>query len=258
MHRSSRAGFRCLIALTLVAWLPSSAGAQSKETERVDRVFAIGPGGTLKLKNFSGSVTITGTGRSDVSIKAVRIATREKLDRIRLEMESSGSTVTIDANRRDRGDGDRKDNDNVVRTEFDIEVPSDTRLDLSVFSSPVTVKGVTAEQEIHGFSSDVRVADVSSRLRVKTFSGGVEVGVSPSTAEPELDVNTFSGDIRVTLPEGARGRVSFSTFSGGLHGDMPLTLTERSRRNRLSADLGGGAGKELRFHTFSGDVTLRR
>ena len=47
-----------LLTLTLSA---GPAAAQQKETETVDRTIAFSRGGTLKLKNFSGDVRVTGT-----------------------------------------------------------------------------------------------------------------------------------------------------------------------------------------------------
>src|SRR5215211_3972088 len=106
-----------LLLLTVAA----PAAAAQKETETVDRTVSIGNNGSLKLKNFSGDVRVTGTGGSEVVIHAVRRATRERLDNIKLEIKSSGSSVSIDANRRESSW--REKNDNVVETDFDIKVP---------------------------------------------------------------------------------------------------------------------------------------
>src|SRR6476660_6065188 len=86
-----------LIMLTLVA---GPAAAQRKETETIDRTVAFSRGGTLKLKNFSGNVHVTGTQGTDVVVHAVRTATRDCLDNIKLDIEVDGSTVSIEANRR--------------------------------------------------------------------------------------------------------------------------------------------------------------
>ena len=119
------------------------------ETEHVTRTIAMQPGGTLRLKNFSGRVTISGSDRSEVVIDAIRRATRSQLDRIRLDIHTSGSDeVVVDANQRDHewwrwGFASQ----NVIETDFDIKVPRRTRLDLSVFSSPVSVTGVEGDRK---------------------------------------------------------------------------------------------------------------
>ena len=98
------------------------------------------PGGTLRLKNFSGRVTITATDRPEVVIDAVRRAPRGRLERIRLDIHTEGpNVVVIDANRRDSSWFEFIGGNNVVETDFDIEVPRRTNLDVAVFSSAVTI-----------------------------------------------------------------------------------------------------------------------
>ena len=44
-----------------------------------------------------------------------------------------------------------------------------------------------------------------------------------------IDVDTFSGNVELHVPETARGSVSFNSFSGRLNSEMPLTLHSSSR-----------------------------
>lgn len=217
-----------LSAVTLAA---PAAASEHNETERIDRTVSIRAGGQLRLKNFSGRVTITGSNRSDVVVHAVRRAPRERLDHIKLEIEETGSGVSIEANKKD--DSWHERNNNVVDTEFDIQVPGDISLD------------------VHVFSSDVFVKDVRGRQRLHTFSGEVTV----TGAEAAFDAETFSGDIAVSLVQGASASVDFDSFSGSLRADVPMTYRSASRRH-IRGDIGAG-GTDYRFKTFSGDVRIR-
>lgn len=243
------------IALSLVLLLPpalseaDSAGGDSRveralaqrddrgprETETVDRTVPLPANGTVRLKTFSGRVRITGTSGGQVVIHAVRRATRDRLQDIRLEVTTTGSTVEIDANHRVV----ERRNDNVVDTEFDIQVPSRARLDIKTFSAPVTVTGVNGSQNIDGFSSDITIES-------NEFGDG-----------NNIDVNTFSGNVRLRLPSSARGSIDFNTFSGRFESDLPVTLNSSSRRNFRGQLNGGGAG-DFRLKTFSGDVRILR
>ena len=217
--------------------LAGPALAQSQETERVDRTASIRAGGQLKIKNFSGTVTITGSRRGDVAIQAIRRAPRERLDNIKLEITETGSGVTIDANRRADGWRDRDrdgDNNNVVHTQLDIQVPEDVTLDIDVFSSDIKVSGVTGKQKLH------------------TFSGDIDV----SGATGSVDAETFSGDVELTLAQGAGGRVDFDSFSGSLRSDAGMTTRSAGRRH-VSGTIGTGGGNDYRFKTFSGDARIR-
>lgn len=219
------------LALTLAA----APAAAQKQTETFDRTLPMAQGGTLKLRNFSGDVQITGTSGQEIVIHAVRKATRERLDNIKLDVQASGSTIEIEANRRNPN-WEEKDN-NVVETQFEIQVPYETRLDL------------------YAFSGSLRVRELAGQVKAQTFSGNIDVDVSRSSDTPSIEAETFSGDITARVPPGANGRVEFNTFSGELRADLPLTMQRGSRRS-ISAGLGSGGGERLEFKTFSGDVKL--
>src|SRR4029450_1544685 len=71
-----------------------------RETETVERTLSLQPGGTLRLKTFSGRVNITAGSGNQVVIKAVRRATRERLNDIKLEITQSGTIVDMDGDHR--------------------------------------------------------------------------------------------------------------------------------------------------------------
>ncbi len=222
-------------------------------TETVDRTVSLQPGGTVQLKTFSGHVTITGTSGSQVVIHAVRRATAERLRDIKLEVTQSGNRVEIDANHQLV----ERRNNNVVETDFEIQVPSQANLDLRTFSAPVSVTGVAGNQTVDGFSGDIRLTDVSGPIRVKTFSGGVNVQARSWTDGDDVNVNTFSGDVTLRLPDNARGDIDFDSFSGSFNSDLPVTITSNSKRN-FRGSLNGGGNTDFRLKTFSGSVNIRK
>lgn len=253
---------RTLAAAFAVLALAAPAHAAPRlfdETEHITRTIQLEPGGTLRLKNFSGRVTITASDRPEVVIDAVRRASRTQLERIKLDIHASGSNVVVvDANQRDRSWWDFASGNNVVETEFDIKVPRRTQLDVSVFSSPVNITGVEGPHKVHGFSSPLVLTDVTGSVRAHTFSGSVSILQKSWESNQTIDVDTFSGNIVLHLPDAARGSVTFNSFSGRLNSELPLTMHTSSRR-ALRAELGGGGdGGTLRFKTFSGSVRIDR
>ena len=247
MTRATTSAFALLFALLLAA--PAAAQRNRdrdrddrdqdrgpRETETFDRTLALAPGGTVRLKTFSGRVTITGTGSSQVVIHAVRRATAERLRDIKLEVQQEGSIIDIDANHQLV----ERRNNNIVETDFDIQVPSQTKLDLRTFSAPVSVTGVRGDLIVDGFSSEIRLTDVGGPMRVKTFSGDVSVEAQAWSDGDDLNVNTFSGGVTLRLPAAARGDVEFDTFSGRFNSDLPVALSSSSRRNFRGTLNGGG------------------
>jgi DUF4097 and DUF4098 domain-containing protein YvlB len=245
-----------LAAGTIVAPpLAASGGFAQKETETVDRNFPLEPGGELKLNNFSGQIHITGSNRNNVVIHAVRRATRDRLDRIRLDINATASRITIEANRKDSSS--REEKDNVVETTFEIEVPQQTELDINAFSSDVHVENVSGRQRLHTFSGTIQIDDAAGRLDAETFSGEIKADLQRSAGAPVLRMKTFSGDIEVKLASSAQGRIDFTSFSGSLDTSLPLRYRSGNRRNVHGELGGGGATNDLEFNTFSGDVRLR-
>ena len=235
----------------------SAAARSDDETEHVNRTVKMDPGGTLRVRSFSGRVTITATDGNDVVIDAVRRAPRSRLDRITLDIHSEGSrTVVVDANHRERSWYEFSGN-NVVETDLDIKVPRRADLDVSVFSAPVTVHGVEGSHQLHSFSGRMTLDDVTGPVRAHSFSGAVQISEKVFEGSQTIDVQTFSGGIDVRVPESARAAISFHSFSGHLDSDIPLKIRTGNRRS-LVAELGDGGGGELRFKTFSGSVRINR
>jgi hypothetical protein len=231
--------------------------AAIKDTERVSRALKLSPGGTLKLKSFSGRVDITGWDRDEVAIEAVRRASRERLEHIHLEIRGDDRAVYIEANHREPGWWSW--NDNVVETDFDIKVPARTNLDVNVFSAAVTVSGVDGTHRVGGFSSRISLNDVAGSVRAHTFSGPVDIQARAWREGQSVDVDTFSGNVTLRVPDDATGLVTFNSFSGHLNSRVPLTLRDQRKRS-LKAELGAspGSGGTLRFKTFSGSVRIDR
>jgi DUF4097 and DUF4098 domain-containing protein YvlB len=230
--RMNRVAGLVAVCATLGMVQAAAAAGEQQETERVDRTVAFHDGGRLALKNFSGSITITGSSGPNVVIHAVRRATRDRLDRIHLDVAVDASEVTIDANKRD-GDWEERNN-NVVDTEFEIEVPRRTELDVNAFSSDIHIRDVSGRQHIKAFSGNLDVRDATGPFSLETFSGNIEVGLAPAAA----------------------GHVTFDSFSGQLTSDPPLTF-QSSRRRHLEAQIGSSSDTELHFKTFSGDVRIK-
>ena len=248
------------LALGLLALVAPAVLAAFDETEHVTRTIQMAPGGTLRLKSFSGRVNVTTSDRPEVTIDAVRRGTRDRLDHVKLDIHTEGSNVVaVDANHHDRSWSwfEFTGRNTVVDTDFDIKVPRRTNLNISVFSAPVTVDGVEGSHKVHSFSSRLSLSDVAGPIRAHSFSGSVVIREKSWESDQTIDVDTFSGNVELHVPESARGTVSFNSFSGRFNSGVPLTLQSSNRRN-VKAELGGGGNGILRFKAFSGSVKIDR
>ena len=185
-------------------------------------------------------------------VHAVRRATRDRLDHIQLDIRATESEISIEANKKD--ESWREKNDNVVETDFEIEVPQRITLDVHAFSSDIHVESIEGKQKLYAFSGTIRVDDSSGPLTVETFSGEIEVDLGRAASAPQVEMKTFSGDIEVKLDAASRGRVDFNSFSGSLDSSCRLTLSHRQPPAHPGRARHGGGSNTLEFKTFSGDV----
>lgn len=238
MTRPARSPFCALLSAACLAVFVAAAvpaSAQTRQEETFDRTLTVQPGGTFRLRTFSGRVSIRGTGGNQVVIHAIRRARADRLRDIQIEVTQSGSSVEVNANHQLV----ERDNDNVVETDFDIQVPPGTRLDVNSFSAPIEVE------------------DVQGAHRLKTFSADIALGASAWNEGDGLEIETFSGDVRLRLPDTARGSINFDSFSGRFDSDLPVTLQSSNRRN-FRGDLNGGGSASFRFKTFSGSASIKK
>ena len=221
--------------LTLLAMPAPPAAAQSRQEETFDRTLSMSPGGTFRLRTFAGRVRIRGTDGNQVVIHAIRRARPDRLRDIQIEVSQNGNDIEVNANHQAR----ERDNDNVVETDFDIQLPSRTRLDVNSFSAPI------------------EVTNVQGPHRLKTFSADIQLAAEAWNDQDGVDADSFSGDVRLRLPGNARGAISFDSFSGRFESDLPVTLQSSDRRT-FRGDLNGGGSALFRFKTFSGSAEIRK
>ena len=230
--RLARLGAAFIAAVPLLIATQSLRG-EIEQTEHVDRKLPFPPGGRLELHNFSGDVRITGTAGTELVVHAVRHGPRARLDHIKLDIQSSDSTVAINANKRDRG---WKDNNNVVETSFDIEVPAGASL------------------EVDAFTSNLDIKNLSGAERLKTFSGNITVDATAAGTTPHLSAETFSGGIRARLAGSVKGDVNFKSFSGSFNTELPLNVLSTWHKRVFGALPEAVGDTKLTFNTFSGQV----
>jgi DUF4097 and DUF4098 domain-containing protein YvlB len=116
--------------------------------------------------------------------------------------------------------------------------------------------------DLQSVSGDLRLADVESeRTFVRSVSGNVEFSGRLSR-QGRYELQSHSGDVRVS-PLGSQGfSLEASTFSGDLRADYPLTLegTQTSFNSRRSGrsmrGSFGGSGAVLTLQSFSGNITI--
>ena len=201
----------------------------------LDTVVAFDARGTLTVGCAGGDVTVTGTERNEIRVRA-------RTERGAIRFTSSGSNATLES-AQSRSCSDAK---------FEVSVPAGIRLVANTWSGSLTVRGVRGDIEAHAQSGDVEVRDAGDRLEIQTLSGDVSV----QGVRGESSIHTLSGEVVLT---GARGDVEVETVSGDI--ELQDVVAKQVRTNSTSGNLtfAGAiqAAGRYEFKTHSGELTLK-
>jgi hypothetical protein len=104
-------------------------------------------------------------------------------------------------------------------------------------------------------SGEVRLAPVSAEsVSIRTTSG--EIFLRCASRPGSAEIHSTSGDVTMTLPEGAGLRLSARSTSGGTRCDLPITVSAGGE-HRLEGTVGDGSGRAS-IETVSGDIRVTR
>ena len=275
------------LAIITLILLPALAFGQHDERnwkyedrESISRSFDVSSGSTAKkllVDNRNGFIHVNGYAGNSVQVtvqKHIRAESNEAMAEakrdVTLDMSQQGNLVRIyeDGPFRNHSRGDRYYGYH-VDFEFEIQVPSDTELNIKGFNQEIQVRKVAGDFDIHGFNGGVDLEDVSGSGTVQTFNGKVKVAFSKNPAR-ETHFKTFNGSVDVYFQPTLDADLHFKTFHGAIFTDFEVTaLASRSaggeNRNgkfvyrssdRMTAGRTGKGGPELSFDTFNGSIRL--
>lgn len=134
-------------------------------------------------------------------------------------------------------------------------------------SGSITAKGLKARGlDLSSVSGDVLLTDVTcDRLMIKSVSGNIEYAGS-IVRNGRYEINTHSGNVRLTLANPPGFELNANSFSGSVRSDLPLTIGgdsgDRGSRGRremhnMRATFGDGSAM-LNIRTFSGGIVIAK
>ena len=189
---------------------------------RLEKELALAPGGELVVKTEGGAVVVEGASRTGVSV--VVTSHKDNIDDyFEFSFEEEPGRVTIQAKKRGRG---------ISRwfgwssaPHFEIEVPSNTRVDLRTSGGSIHVEDILGEVEAHTSGGAVRASDLGGSARLSTSGGSIGaeriVGdLYADTSGGAIRIEDVGGDVAAETSggsvsiEGVGGRVEASSSGG--------------------------------------------
>jgi DUF4097 and DUF4098 domain-containing protein YvlB len=207
----------------------------------------------IELKNAAGNVSISvSSGEKIVVMVDKKDFTEENCE---LQMEHSRDEFEIEVKkRRWRGE---------CRADFDIQVPARMKLDFELASGDLLIRGIEGELDLRlgsgnvdaeglffkvdakAGSGSIRVLGLIGKGEFKTGSGDVDVQFDPRIdrhLRSDLEVQTGSGNVTVSLPEDFGVKSSIRTGSGRITQEV----TDRP-----------GANYQINLRAGSGSIHLK-
>jgi hypothetical protein len=279
------------LAASLVLLSNCQTAAQNREfTEKISKEFTVStsPGqNVLALYNIDGSVTVQGYDGNKVVVEATKIITADDTQTLELGtkeaqlgfLQRGDSIVVYTAGpydsrpRNNRGNWNHKDIDYHYSFNYVVKVPRQLNLHIStVNNGKVAIRDVSGKLEAYNVNGAIALTNVRGTTKARTVNGNVD---ATYVANPEgaSSYHTINGQINVTYPRNVSADVHFKSMHGELFTDFPnvemlpvqVTQNKQSGGNgtkyKLNKDTAvrlGKGGKDFRFETLNGDVTIKQ
>src|SRR2546423_6165058 len=232
-------GFSRLAAAMTVLFASAAAGASGDRT--FERQVPAQAHGVVDIANVGGTVVVTGSDRSEVSVRA---ELGEGVERVDVSTDHGRTTIKVVVTHSGHG-GD---------ADLHVQIPKDSELTVSAVSAEVRTTGVTGVQRLNAVSGDITAELGGSDLELKTVSGNVKLKGHGQPAR--LHVSSVSGDVH--LEHGA-GDLEAPTVSGTLVVSLDSVRSVRARSTSGDVHFEGklARGADFDATSVSGDLNVR-
>jgi DUF4097 and DUF4098 domain-containing protein YvlB len=239
-----------VIILTTGCFIEEVALA-SRETLEETRAFD--SGGTFRLENVNGTVTIETWSEETVRITAEKAANNERaLEAIEIDIDGEGDWVEVKTHlprsRMFFGSGGKVD--------YRITLPAKARVEVETVNGKLDVEGIEGLVRASTVNGSVEVARVSGEVETSTVNGSIKATYLDVDPDGRHRFSTTNGSVTLYLPPDASGEFEAQTVNGSIKTDFPLEVTGKFGSRRLRGRLGDGRGT-FDISTVNGSVRIR-
>lgn len=141
--------------------------------------------------------------------------------------------------------------------EYDIQMPSDTRLEFETHNGSIDVEKITGPIRLTTHNGGIECDQVSGRIHVQTHNGGIRIHYDDiNTGSLDTVATTHNGSIEVNAHDELSAQIDISTHNGKINVNRQVTVTGEIDNNKLNGCIGTCTGR-IFLRTHNGSITLK-
>jgi Putative adhesin len=254
--------------------------------------------GKIYVDIKTGSVTIKGTARKDVSVKYSKNDNDNNKDDDDDDEKRGNVNVNINVNVSGNNGNKSKEGlkkisggamdleaseyQNTVKIVSDnwgegvnliIEVPTNIEVKAKAYNDgEVEISNITGNLELINYNGGITALGISGTVIAQTYNGDIKVVFDKLTADTPLSFINYNGDIDLTFPASLKATLKMKTkqgeiytgFDGTVQKSNPITKSDsKSGANKIVIDDWAkmdvsGGGAEITMKSYNGDIYVRK
>ena len=174
---------------------------------RIERSFTVAPDGNLAIDAAEGSIAVSGSDSSTVSVVVTARGSARRLNAHDVTFDQTGNSVRVES--RDRDHGLHMFHSDNLEVRYEIRVPRSFNLDLRTSGGNIGVRELKGTVSGETSGGDLEVASVDGTVKLSTSGGNVDIRRSHGDMTLETSGGNMTG-------EGVEGSIHLETSGGNI------------------------------------------
>jgi DUF4097 and DUF4098 domain-containing protein YvlB len=238
--------------------------------------------GTLYVDIKTGSVTVRGTARKDVSVKYEKDADSDDNDHDRDHEKGKSSKEGLKRISGGAMDIEASEYQNTVKIisenwseglKLIIEVPTNINVKAKAYNDgDLEVSNITGDLELTNYNGGISALAISGSVVAQTYNGDIKIVYDKLKPDTPLSYANYNGDIDITFPASLKATLKMKTKQGEIYTGFdaqvqksnPVTKTETKSGaykvvidDWVRSEVNGG-GTEITMKSYNGDIIIRK
>ena len=278
-HHFTKVSLGCLLCVAMLfagCFNIGCCSMQAKYERTVQLSAPLSPESVFEAQTHNGSIKINGADVTECSLTAT-IITRAATDEEALELSDKVNVTLVPSGNRLTVKIDKPTNliNKSVSVSLDTEVPHQTDLELITHNGSVVLVNIMGKTNATTHNGKVTTENVAGTTALKTHNGSItcrEISgdsqmishngsvkafyAGSASSVCDISMTTHNGSIELATPPGYSAQVKASTNNGSINTDLPITVTGKVSKRKLTGTIGAGES-QLHLETYNGSIRIR-